>query len=171
MSSITRRDFLKSTIAAGAVVTLAAPYSRVLGANNDIRLAVVGVGSRGGGLCKSFSSISGVRLVAVCDADQSQIDRTLSSLNSQGQNIKSYQDVRELLDDSSIDVIASATPNHWHSLVTVLACQAGKDVYIEKPTSHEIWEGRKMVEAARKYNRIVQNGTQRRSSDAYQKSL
>ena len=75
--------------------------------------------------------------------------------------------MRELLDNKEIDAITSATPNHWHALITVWACQAGKDVYIEKPASHEIWEGRKMVEAARKYNRIVQIGTQKRSSEAH----
>ncbi|UCG49039.1 MAG: Gfo/Idh/MocA family oxidoreductase [Phycisphaerales bacterium] len=167
MSRLTRRDFMRSSIAAGAGMVLAAPQSRVRGANNDIRLAVVGVGGQGSGHCKYFSEIEGVRLVAVCDADQGHIDRRVEDFKKKGQKIKGYLDVRKLLDDKDIDAITSATPNHWHSLVTIWACQAGKDVYIEKPVSHNVWEGRKMVEAARKYNRIVQTGTQKRSSEAH----
>jgi len=155
-------------MAAGVAMTLAAPYSRVLGANNDIRLAVVGTGGQGSGHIRNFGKVPGVRIVAICDADRDHLGRHLENFKKNNQDVTGYTDVRKLLDDKNIDVISSATPNHWHSLVTVLACQAGKDVYIEKPVSHEIWEGRKMVEAARKYNRIVQVGTQRRSSEAYQ---
>jgi predicted dehydrogenase len=168
MSGLTRRDFLKSTMAAGVAMTLAAPYSKVRGANDDIRLAVVGTGGQGSGHIRTFGRIPGVRIVAICDADRDHLERHLEEFKKNNQDVTGYTDVRKLLDDKNIDVISSATPNHWHSLVTVWACQAGKDVYIEKPASHEIWEGRKMVEAARKYNRIVQVGTQRRSSKAYQ---
>jgi predicted dehydrogenase len=168
MSGLTRRDFLKSTMAAGVAMTLAAPYSKIRGANNDIRLAVVGTGGQGSGHIRTFGRIPGVRIVAICDADKSHLENHLENFKKNNQDVTGYTDVRKLLDDKNIDVISSATPNHWHSLVTILACQAGKDVYIEKPASHEIWEGRKMVEAARKYNRIVQVGTQRRSSEAYQ---
>jgi len=167
MSGLTRRDFLKSTMAAGVAMTLAAPYSRVLGANNDIRLAVVGTGGQGSGHIRNFGKVPGVRIVAICDADRDHLGCHLENFKKNNQDVTGYTDVRKLLDDKNIDVISSATPNHWHSLVTVLACQAGKDIYIEKPASHEIWEGRKMVEAARKYNRIVQVGTQRRSSEAF----
>jgi len=167
MSSLTRRDFLKSSMIAGATMAVASPFSKVRGANNDIRIAVIGTGGQGGGHCRQWSKLEGVRLVAVCDADLSQAERIKQS----NPDVKVYQDLRELLDDKSIDAISSATPNHWHSLVTVLACQAGKDVYIEKPVSHEIWEGRKMVEAARKYNRIVQTGTQKRSSSAHKEAF
>ncbi|MEA3225801.1 MAG: Gfo/Idh/MocA family oxidoreductase, partial [Planctomycetota bacterium] len=163
MSKLSRRDFIRGSMAVGAGMALATPFSRARGANDAIRLAVVGVGGQGSGHCKYFNAIDGVRLVAVCDPDQKHIDRRVEDYKKQGQTIKGYMDVRELLEDKGIDVITSATPNHWHSLVTIWACQAGKDVYIEKPVSHEIWEGRKMVEAARKYNRIVQTGTQKRS--------
>ena len=163
MSKLSRRDFMKSSVAIGAGLALAAPFSRARGANDAIRLAVVGVGSQGTGHSKIFSGIEGVRLVAVCDPDQGHIDRRVEDFKKKGQTIKGYVDVRELLEDNGIDVITSATPNHWHSLVTIWACQAGKDVYIEKPVSHNIWEGRQMVKAARKYNRIVQTGTQKRS--------
>ena len=167
MSRLTRRDFLKSSMIAGATMAVAAPFSKVRGANNDIRIAVIGTGSQGGGHCRQWPKLDGVRLVAVCDADLSRAERIKQS----NPDVKVYQDLRELLDDKSIDAISSATPNHWHSLVTVLACQAGKDVYIEKPASHEIWEGRKMVEAARKYDRIVQTGTQKRSSTAHKEAF
>ncbi len=169
MSNVTRRDFIKGSMAVGAGLVLAAPYSKVLGANDDIRVAVVGVGGQGRGHMRYFGeSCKGARLVAICDADQDYIDSRAKEFEEKnGVKLKTYRDVRKLLEDKEIDVITSATPNHWHSLVTIWACQAGKDVYIEKPVSHEIWEGRKMVEAARKYNRIVQTGTQKRSSEAH----
>ena len=164
MSKLTRRDFIKSSMAAGAAVAIAAPFSRVRGANGDIRVAVVGTGGQGGGHMRYFHNCNGARLVAICDADRNHIERRAGAFKKEhGIDLKTYVDVRELLEDKSIDAITSATPNHWHSLVTIWACQAGKDVYIEKPVSHNVWEGRKMVEAARKYNRIVQTGTQKRS--------
>ncbi|MBN1359478.1 MAG: Gfo/Idh/MocA family oxidoreductase [Sedimentisphaerales bacterium] len=169
MSSLTRRDFIKSSVAAGAGLALAAPFLRAQGANDDIRVAVVGVGGQGGGHMNYFSRCQGARLVAICDADKSHLERRAREFEerNEGVKLKTYVDVRDLLEDKEIDAITSATPNHWHSLVTIWACQAGKDVYIEKPVSHNVWEGRKMVEAARKYSRIVQTGTQRRSSEAY----
>jgi len=164
MSKLTRRDFIKSSMAAGAATVLAAPYSRARGANDDIRLAVVGVGGQGGNHMKYFQDCKGVRLVAICDPDRKHVqDRAASFGKEHGIKLNTYVDVRELLEDKNIDAVTSATPNHWHSILTIWACQAGKDVYIEKPVSHNIWEGRKMVEAARKYKRIVQTGTQKRS--------
>ena len=164
MKGLTRRAFTKNTLAGGAALAIA-PYSRVLGANNDIRVAVVGFKSQGSNHIKYFSRIPGVRVVALCDVDKAFIDREVKKLKEQNRRVDTYVDVRKLLEDKNIDVIITATPNHWHSLVTVWACQAGKDVYVEKPVSHNIWEGRKMVEAARKHNRIVQAGTQRRSDE------
>ncbi len=164
MSNLNRRDFMKSSVAVGAGMALAGPASRVLGANDDIRIAVVGVGGQGGNHMKYFHGCKGARLVAICDADCEHLEKKAASFEKdQGVKLKTYTDPRELLEDKSIDAITSATPNHWHSLVTIWACQAGKDVYIEKPVSHNVWEGRKMIEAARKYNRIVQTGTQKRS--------
>jgi len=167
MSKLSRRDFMKGTMAVGAGLALAGPASRVLGANDEIRIATVGVGGQGSYHTSIFSEIPGVRYVAVCDADQNHVDGRVKFFADKGIKVDGYTDVRRLLDRKDIDVITSATPNHWHALVTVWACQAGKDVYIEKPASHEIWEGRKMVEAARKYDRIVQIGTQKRSSEAH----
>ncbi len=164
MSRLTRRHFVKGTVTAGAVMA-AASYSRVLGANDDIRLAVVGIRSRGHHHVKWFDGISGARVTALCDVDTRVLEREKEHLKkkSKDREVTTCVDYRKLLEDKNIDAVVSATPNHWHALVTVLACQAGKDVYIEKPVSHEIWEGRKMVEAAVKYKRIVQTGTQSRS--------
>jgi len=163
MSRVTRRQFMAGSLAAGAWA-MAAPYSRALGASDDIRVAVVGFNSQGGVHIQQFLKIPGVRLVALCDADSRVIERGLKALGDQGGKVQTYQDVRKLLENKDVDALSTATPNHWHALITVWACQAGKDVYVEKPTSHEIWEGRKAVEAARKYNRIVQGGTQGRSN-------
>ncbi len=163
MNRINRRDFLKSSMAAGVAMTLASPYSKVRGANSDIRLAVIGTGGQGSGHVKKFGEISGVRIVALCDADKDHLQKNLDILKKNNQDVAGYTDLRKLLDDKNIDVISSATPNYWHSLVTIWTCQAGKDIYIEKPISHNIWEGRKVVEAAHKYKRIVQTGTQNRS--------
>ena len=164
MSKLTRRSFMKTSMAAGAAIIMAAPHSRARGANNDLRFAVVGTGSQGGGHIKYFNEKEGVRVVALCDADKDHVEKRARDFEKKyQQKVKTYIDVRKLLEDKNIDAITSATPNHWHSLVTIWACQAGKDVYIEKPVSHNVWEGRKMVEAARKYGRIVQTGTQKRS--------
>jgi len=164
MKRLTRRRFMKSSLA-GCVALTFAPYSRVLGANDDVRVAVVGFRSQGSHHIEWFGKIPGVRVVALCDVDQEFIDREVKKIEQRNEKVDTYIDVRKLLDDKNIDAIITATPNHWHCLVTVWACQAGKDVYVEKPVSHNIWEGRKMVEAARKYNRIVQAGTQRRSDE------
>lgn len=164
MKRIARRDFLKGSIAAlAAGGSLAVPYSRVRGANNDIRAAVVGIRSQGTNHINWFRNIPGVRVVAICDADKQFLDREEQKFKERNETVDTYVDYRKLLEDKNIDVVITATPNHWHALVTVWACQAGKDVYVEKPVSHNIWEGRQMVNAARKYNRIVQAGTQRRS--------
>jgi predicted dehydrogenase len=172
MSGLTRRDFIRTSMAVGAGLAAAAPTDRVRGANDDIRLAVVGVGGQGGGHMGYFSKIPGVRLVAICDADNAHLENRAARFEKDNNvKLKTYVDVRKLLEDKEIDAITSATPNHWHALVTVWACQAGKDVYIEKPACHEIWEGRKMVEAARKYNRIVAIGTQKRSSEAHKEAF
>jgi len=162
MNSLSRRTFLKGSLAGGAAAALA-PYSRVLGANGDVRVAVVGFRGQGSNHIKWFGRIPGVRIAALCDVDQNFIDREVEKLKESNKKVDTYVDVRNLLEDKNIDAIITATPNHWHSLITVWGCQAGKDVYVEKPVSHNIREGRKMVAAARKYGRIVQAGTQRRS--------
>lgn len=155
--AIHRRTFLASTLAAGSGLALA-PYARALGANDDIRVAVVGFRGQGSLHLRLLRELAGVRVVAVCDVDQSVLDRELARSAGKGEQLAVYTDVRKLLEDKNIDAVTTATPDHWHALITIWACQAGKDVYVEKPISHNLWEGRKMVEAARKYNRIVQYG-------------
>jgi hypothetical protein len=109
--------------------------------------------------------------VAICDADRQYLDREEKKFRDRNEKVDTYVDYRKLLEDKSIDAVITATPNHWHALVTVWGCQAGKDVYVEKPVSHTIWEGRQMVKAARKYNRIVQAGTQRRSDEGLHEAI
>ena len=163
MRHITRRNFMKGTMAAG--IALAMPFSRVRGANNDIRAAVVGFRGHGKTHINAYRKITGVRLVALCDADRDILDRGAKDSRGRNEKVDTYTDIRKLLEDKSIDVVSTATPNHWHSLVTVWACQAGKDVCVEKPVSHNIFEGRKMVEAARKYERVVQGDLDLRSNE------
>jgi len=167
MNPINRRDFLKKTgtAAIGAAGLTILRGNQAVAQNDTIGVGVAGINGRGQGHIKEFCGIEGVRVVALCDPD-SRIFESRSKIveDSQGHTPTCYQDVREMLDDDEIDAVSIATCNHWHSLITVWACQAGKDVYVEKPISHNIFEGRKAVEAARKYDRIVQGGHQSRSS-------
>ena len=174
MKRITRRDFVKGSIAAGAV--LAIPFSCARRANDDIRLGVIGLGGQGGMgqgkyHIKLFSQIPGVRVVAICDVDKDVVAEEVKKFKERDEKVDTYADVRKLLEDKNIDAISTASPNHWHALITIWACQAGKDVYVEKPLAYNMWEGRRMIEAARKYDRIVQVGTQRRSDGGIKQSI
>jgi predicted dehydrogenase len=126
--------------------------------------AVGGVGGRGHQLIERIREIPGAKIVALCDADQAHLDRELEAARDHGGKVTAYRDPRAVFDDKSVDAVIIALPNHWHALATVWACQAGKDVYVEKPFSYDLWEGQQMVAAARKYGRMVQVGTQNRSS-------
>jgi predicted dehydrogenase len=168
MSRLTRRDFIRNISAAVACVGLgstsrAAISSKILGANGDIRIAIVGLRKKGKEHIDIFGRVPGVRIVALCDADTEFLEIEAAKFQARNQKVTKYVDYRKLLDDKAIDAVVIVTPDHWHALMTVWACQAGKDVYVEKPLSHNIWEGRKMVQAARKYERIVQTGSQDRS--------
>jgi predicted dehydrogenase len=175
----TRRQFLKNSL--GTV--LAATLTPRLGAaervaarsnsNDAVQLAVIGlggldvvggVGGRGRQLIDKLRQIPKFRIVALCDVDQTVLDQGVKSFKDRGETVAEYRDLRKVLEDKNIDAVAIATPNHWHALATIWACQAGKDVYVEKPFSYNIWEGEQMVAAARKYGRMVQVGTQNRSS-------
>lgn len=158
MIAKSRRTFLKSTAMAG--VALSVGSLRVLGANNDIRVAVIGLGNKGSGHLNKFSNAKGVRVVAACDVDPERLE---SRTKNKVPKLFATTDPRKVLDRDDVDVVVIATPDHWHALLAVWACQAGKDVYVEKPVSHNIWEGRQIVKAAAKYGRIVQAGTQYRS--------
>jgi predicted dehydrogenase len=139
------------------------PLARAAGANEDLRLAVVGLRWRGEQLIDAFRQLAGVRIVALCDVDQKLLHSQAEKFKERREQVDTFTDIRKLLDDKNIDAVAIATPNHWHALMGIWACQAGKDVYVEKPVSHNIWEGEQLVAAARRYNRIVQTGTQNRS--------
>jgi predicted dehydrogenase len=162
MNQPNRRTFL------GAVGTLAVAgrVARPASANERIRLAVIGVRGRGDDLARGFAKAKDAEVVAVCDVDDEAFGKAVEGVETAtGKAPRTEKDFRRLLDDKQIDAVAVATPDHWHALITVLACQAGKDVYCEKPASHNLVEGRRMVEAARKYQRVVQLGTQRRSAE------
>ncbi len=165
MKSIKRRDFIKGAVVAGAVACL--PFSRVRGANERILVGVVGLGGRGiGAHVPSFENQKDVIVVAVSDPDRERMGKAAGTIESKfNHGVEQYIDMRQMFDRKDIDVIGNATQNYWHGLSTIWACQAGKHVYVEKPLSHYIWEGRQMVNAARKYGRIVQCGTQHRSEN------
>jgi predicted dehydrogenase len=164
--AIERREFLKTTgkaVTAGA--TVLALGGKVLGANDRVRVAVCGVRGRGNDHIHGFEKIPGVELAALCDVDENVLNQRLGEIEGRGlARPKGYVDVRKLLEDKEIDAISIATPNHWHSLIGIWGCQAGKDIYVEKPCSHNTFEGRQLVRAVKKYNRICQHGSQSRSN-------
>lgn len=169
MTTSNRRAFLKSSALAGAALVAAPAVARSQqSAAGRIRVAVVGLGGRGRvSHCGALRQMEkdNVEIAALCDCDEARLSATADEQEKHsGRRPAVFTDYRKLLDEASIDAVALATPNHWHALETIWACQAGKDVYVEKPASHNIQEGRKMVEAARKYGRIVQTGTQCRTS-------
>ncbi len=164
--SVTRRQFVRqsATLAAAAIGLPMVASSRVLGANEEIRIAVVGCGVRGGTHVAAFGKQPGVRIVAVCDPDRERVAAFAKRVEaSYGNRPAEVGDVRQLMDRKDFDVLSVATMQYWHSLPTIWACETGRHVYVEKPLAHFIWEGRQMVNAARKYNRLVQVGTQARS--------
>ena len=182
-----RRDFLHDTAALAAAIA-ALPTTRAFAESDDlpapkqaepsspnetVRVAVVGVRGRGMSHVEGFSQQPNVKVTAICDIDPEAAGAAKQFLEKHDPNSppKFYQDIRKLLEDKDVDVISIATPNHWHALATIWACQAGKDVYVEKPVSHNVSEGRRMVEAARHYKRIVQTGTQCRSHKAVQDAV
>ncbi len=167
-NTLDRRAFLGKAAGAtiGATATLAAPSVLAsLGQNETIRVAVVGIRGRGRNHAEGFPQIKGVKVAAVCDPDTRLLDGAAKGVaRRQKKPPKKVVDFRTLLDDKNIHVLAVATPDHWHGPATIWGCQAGKDVYVEKPCSHNFREARLMFEAARKYKRIVQHGTQSRSA-------
>ena len=166
MTTIDRRDFLKTS---GKAITVGAAAlalgGKVLGANDRVRVAICGTRGRGKDHIKGFSGVPGVEIAALCDVDENILNQRIADVQATGRpKPKGYVDVRELLKDKDIDAISIATPNHWHSLMAIWAVQAGKDVYVEKPASHNWYEGRQLVRAVKKYNRICQHGSQSRSN-------
>jgi predicted dehydrogenase len=171
MENINRRSFLKKSTVASAGVMISksavAGVHRKNSPNETLNIAVIGIRSRGKAHYEALSKIPNVKIATLCDIDQRLLPEAVSEVEKlTGYKPKTETEYRKVLDDTDIDAVTIATPNHWHALLTIWACQAGKDVYVEKPVSHNILEGRKMVEAARKYNRVVQTGTQARSNTA-----
>lgn len=167
---LTRRSFLQKTALATGALTFSV-NKRVLGANSDIRVAVVGFHGRGTSHIDGYRHVPGVRLVALCDVDKHVLDKGVEAAKNRGETVRGYTDIRKLLENKNVDVISIATPNHWHALAAIWAMQAGKDVYVEKPVCHNVWEGRQTIAAARKYNRICQAGTQSRSSSGIKEAV
>lgn len=160
MQKLSRRQIIRSSVLAGSVAAVATtPTRRLWAANDELRLGFIGCGGRGNELLKAFEKIDGVQIRGLCDADESAVKKTHRLYPA----AKTYSDLRELIGDSNIDAVVIAACNHWHCLAAIWAMQAGKDVYVEKPLSHSQWEGEQTVAAARRYNRIVQVGTQQRS--------
>jgi len=173
-SQVTRREFLKtgSTAAALSGITFLTQPERVSGANDRVRVAVVGLHGRGQDHLAGYFPLKNVEVAALCDVDENVLAARLAAIEKRGRpKPQTFFDFRKLLEDKSIDAVSLATPNHWHSLQGIWACQAGKDVYVEKPCSHHLWEGRQLVRAAQKYNRMVQHGTQIRSSAALREAV
>ncbi len=171
MTNFNRRSFLQSTgaVAAGA---LAASTAHAADANSKIGVAVLGLNGRGKAHLDSLKQIKGVEIVALCDPDKKVLAERAKEVEEQlGRKPILETDMRKLFERKDIDAVTVATPNHWHALATIWACQAGKDVYVEKPGSHNVFEGRQMIAAAKKYKRIVQHGVQLRSSEALQEAV
>ncbi len=177
MSGISRRRFLEQSLIAAAAGMAAAgsreaahaaePMRRRVAANDKIRIAVIGFNSRGQSHIEDYLKKSDVEIVALCDADNKVLDRGVAFVESKsGRKPVGYQDIRKLLESKEVDAVSIATPNHWHSLAGIWAMQHGKDVYVEKPVSHNVREGRILVAVARKTGKICQAGTQSRSAKA-----
>jgi predicted dehydrogenase len=181
MSFLNRREFLHDStalaaiLAGGTFAAAAEPKAKAAkkgDANDQLHVAVIGVNGRGKDHVKGLAGKHNCVITTVCDADSGVIGPAMKAVEkAQGKAPKFVQDLRKVLDDKSIDVVSIATPNHWHALAAIWAIQAGKDVYVEKPVSHNVSEGRRIVEAARKYNRICQTGTQSRSGAGLREAM
>jgi predicted dehydrogenase len=169
-----RREFIKKVAVGSAGIAVGGPsfgfsaksYKRIVGANALLRVATIGVNSRGNSMSGTFAGQKNAEVGTICDVDERAIPKAIATVkkNVPSATPKSERDCRKVLEDKSIDAIYIATPDHWHAPLTIMGCQAGKHVYVEKPLSHNPREGELAVEAARKYNKVVQMGAQRRSA-------
>jgi len=171
MKDLSRRDFVKGAAAAGLLIGTS--KTSWAGANDRIRVAIMGINGRGKEHLTQYPRVADTEITTLCDVDSSLFaPRAKEFLTDKGMKApKTEQDIRRVLDDKDVDVISIATPNHWHSLATIWACQAGKDVYVEKPMTHNCFEGRQVVAAAEKYKKIVQHGVQLRSNPGFQEGI
>jgi predicted dehydrogenase len=163
----TRRSFLKSI--AGTAATLSLParvYAGARGANDAVRIGGIGFNGRGMSDLKGLLDAPNVRVTALCDVDSAVLAKGRAAMEAAGQMVEVYSDLRKLIESKEVDAVMVATPNHWHTLAAIWAMEAGKDVYLEKPVSHTLWEGKQLQAAVKKYGAILQSGTQSRSSPA-----
>jgi predicted dehydrogenase len=168
MSTLNRRDFLTTTAATVGTLSALAATGAANQPNERIRIAVMGVRGRGRQLLAGFSAIPNVQITHICEVDDNVVPAAMNALNANHQGRPVHErDIRRIVENRDIDALVVAAPDHWHALATVWACQNNKHVYVEKPASHNIIEGRRMVQAARHHNRVVQVGTQRRSSEMF----
>lgn len=166
----TRRNFIKTLTAGTAGLTLglsASSYGNILGANDRVRVGMIGIGRQGRGLMGQVTNQADAEVVALSDVYKPNLEYASAEVPG----ADTYNDFRKVLDRNDIDAVIIATPDHWHALNTIMACQAGKDVYVEKPLSRYIDEGRKMVKAARQHDRVVQTGTMQRSGKVFQEAV
>src|SRR5262245_428528 len=176
MAHISRRRFLQAAAASTAfpLFTIAGTKAsgKVLGANDRIRVGVAGINGRGTAHIDEFAALDKVEIAYLIDPDTNLYNSRKKQVKERAGNEPTcVQDIRQALDDKNLDAVSVATCNHWHSLITILACQAEKDVYVEKPISHNVFEGRQCVKAADRYKRIIQHGTQQRSSESRAKQI
>ena len=169
MENITRRDFVKG--AAATAVLIGTSKTSWAGANERVRIAVLGINGRGKSHLGGYRGVKDAEVVTLCDPDARLFEPRIEEFFKNKPRPKTEQDLRRVFDDKDIDVVSIATPNHWHSLASIWAMQAGKDVYVEKPMTHNIFEGRKLLEAAAKYKKVVQHGTQLRSNPGFQEGI
>lgn len=173
-SGISRRGFVGAVGASAAVASVSArrAMSRTPGANDQIKLGLIGAGSRGNQLLSEFFNRDDVVWTAVADVDDRHAEETANRIKEkQGSAVATMRDYRGMLDGGMVDAVVIATPDHWHAQPSIDACKAGKDVYVEKPVAHNVLEGQAMIRAAEKYNRVVAVGTQQRSSENFQKAV
>jgi predicted dehydrogenase len=164
MKNLLRRDFLRRATA-GAALAFPALRLGAAGSNQDIRLAVIGLGGKGRGHARTLLKFPGARLTALCDVDPQRLAEQVAAAKEAGVNVAGATDPRRILERADVDAVVIATPNHWHAVLTAWACRSGKDVYVEKPVSHSLGEGPRMLAAAARHGRIVQSGTQYRSDE------
>ncbi len=170
MKNVTRRQFLQTSSAAGAGLLLLGTKAsgNIQGANDRVRIAVAGLNGRGGSHIGGWLGQDNVEIAYLCDVDENVLNRAVKSVEGKTNGkyeTEGIKNIRRALDDKNIDAISIAAPNHWHSLMTIWAAQAGKHVYVEKPMSHDVAEGRVCVEAQKKYGVVIQHGTQNRSNE------
>lgn len=170
-----RRTFMRNITVGSAGIMAGVPLisrGNILGANERVRVAVIGVNSRGNSLAGSLTRAKNAEVVYICDVDSKAREKGIENIKKKtGKAPKGLEDFRKALDDKTVDAVVIATPDHWHAPATILACKAGKHVYVEKPCSHNPSEGEMMIQAARKYGRLVQMGTQRRSWPVIQQAM